>query len=712
MKQLTQKLGSGEMLVQDFPIPQLNKGMILVKNHYSIISAGTELSTVQAARKKLIGKVKEQPQQVKQVFSSLKSQGSIQTYRSVMKKLDSYSPLGYSCAGEVLEVGQGVRGYIKGDLVACAGIGYANHAEVVSVPKILCVKLPSTANLRDAAYNTLGAISLQGVRQADLRLGECCAVIGLGLLGQIACKMLKASGVRVIGIDISEESIVLGTLNGAVDKGFIRTTPGIKEKIKEFSYGMGVDAIIIAAATASHDPINFSGAIARKKGKVVVLGAVPTGFDRDPYWYKKELELKMLCSYGPGRYDINYEEKGIDYPAAYVRWTENRNMEAFQNLLHSGAIKIDYLTTHEFKFENALEAYNLLVNKTEPFFGISLKYDVSKNHQKQKIRINTCPNKSDLKISFIGAGSYAQGNLLPFIPSNEKIQRVGILTNSGTTSKRVAEKFSFEFCTANENDVLDNNSNMIFITTRHDSHATYILKGLKNNKYIFVEKPLCLSFKELDQIKQAMKNHDRFLMVGYNRRFSSLTKLIKSNLDNVPMSMIYRINAGSIQKDSWIQDMEMGGGRIIGEVCHFIDYLTFLNGSLPLNVSALALPDQNNLNDTVNILIKFENGSTGVIAYYSNGSKGLPKEYVEIFSAGSIAVLNDFKELKIYGGSSVKKKKLFNQDKGQKQMVKIIFDDYFNKGLTPIPFEELYATTKTSFLVLESIRKGGIQISL
>ena len=317
-----------------------------------------------------------------------------------------------------------------------------------------------------------------------------------------------------------------------------------------------------------------------------------------------------------------------------------------------------------------------------------------------------------MKISFIGAGSYAQGNLLPFIPSNEKIQRVGILTNSGTTSKRVAEKFSFEFCTANENDVLDNNSNMIFITTRHDSHATYILKGLKNNKYIFVEKPLCLSFKELDQIKQAMKNHDRFLMVGYNRRFSSLTKLIKSNLDNVPMSMIYRINAGSIQKDSWIQDMEMGGGRIIGEVCHFIDYLTFLNGSLPLNVSALALPDQNNLNDTVNILIKFENGSTGVIAYYSNGSKGLPKEYVEIFSAGSIAVLNDFKELKIYGGSSVKKKKLFNQDKGQKQMVKIIFDDYFNKGLTPIPFEELYATTKTSFLVLESIRKGGIQISL
>ena len=301
MNQLTQKLGSGEMLIQEIPYPQLGKGMIIVKNHFSIISAGTEGSTVSAARKSLIGKAKERPQQVKQVLDVLRKQGPIQTYRAVMKKLDAYSPLGYSCAGEVMEVGEDVTEFEVGDLVACAGAGYANHAEIISVPKNLCVKLSENANLKNAAYNTLGAISLQGVRQADLRLGETCAVIGLGLLGQIACLLLRSSGVNVIGIDISESSVYTAISNNAVDLGLKRDIAGIEDRILNYTKGIGVDAVVIAAATSSLDPINFAGAIARKKGKVVVLGAVPTGFDRDPFWYRKELELKMACSYGPGR---------------------------------------------------------------------------------------------------------------------------------------------------------------------------------------------------------------------------------------------------------------------------------------------------------------------------------------------------------------------------------------------------------------------------
>ena len=585
MQQLTQKLGSGDMVIQEIPYPQVGKGMIVVKNHYSIISAGTEGSTVQAARKSLIGKAKERPQQVKQVIDTLKKQGPIQTYRAVMKKLDAYSPLGYSCAGEVIEVGEGVTEFEIGDKVACAGAGYANHAEVVSIPVNLAVKLEASANLKDAAYNTLGAISMQGVRQADMRLGETCVIIGLGLLGQLAALILKASGVNVIGIDVSESAIKQAIDNGVVDYGYTRNTAGIEDKILSATQGYGADAVIIAAATSSTDPINFAGAITRKKGKVIVLGAVPTGFDRDPFWYRKELELKMACSYGPGRYDLNYEEKGIDYPLPYVRWTENRNMQAFQELLVKNRINIDYLTTHEFTFEDAPKAFDLVVNRTEPFTGIALKYNVAKVPTKSKIKTSESSELGKINVSFIGAGSYAQGNLLPNIPETEEVKRIGVLTNTGTTSKRVAERFKFQFCATKEEDILNDKTNTLFIATRHDSHGSYVLKGLEANKHIFVEKPLCLLEDELEAIIEAQNKSGKSVMVGFNRRFSPLTQKIKQTFGDGPMSMIYRINAGAIPKDTWIQDMEIGGGRIHGEVCHFIDYLTYVNGSLPSRVS-------------------------------------------------------------------------------------------------------------------------------
>jgi predicted dehydrogenase/threonine dehydrogenase-like Zn-dependent dehydrogenase len=712
MQQLTQKLGSGDMIIQEVPCPQLGKGMLIVKNHYSIISAGTEGSTVQAARKSLLGKAKERPQQVKQVLDVLKKQGPVQTYRAVTKKLDAYSPLGYSSAGEVMEVGEGVTEFEVGDKVACAGVGYANHAEIIAVPVNLCVKLPEGLDLKDAAYNTLGSISMQGVRQADLRLGETCAVIGLGLLGQIACLMLKASGVNVIGIDISESAVNLAVENKAVDFGFQRNICGIEDKILNATNGIGADAVLIAAATSSLDPINFAGSIARKKGKVVILGAVPTGFDRDPHWYRKELELKMACSYGPGRYDLNYEEKGIDYPVAYVRWTEKRNMEAFQQLLSTRRINIDYLTTHQFSFDDAPKAFDLVVNKTEPFIGIALKYDTNKAQNQEPIRTNSGSEVGELNISFIGAGSYAQGNLLPNIPGDGKIQKIGVLTNNGTTSKRVAEKFKFQFCASKEEDILNEKTNTLFIATRHDSHAPYVIKGLKAGMNIFVEKPLCLSLEELEEIRLLKNNSNKAVMIGFNRRFAPFSKIIKNKLGNGPMTMIYRVNAGAIPKDSWIQDMEIGGGRILGEVCHFIDYLSFINGSKPIKLSANALPDPDSLNDTVNIMIQFENGSSGIVSYFANGSKELSKEYVEIFSSGTTAIINDFKELKIYGKGKPWKKKLLNQDKGQKEMVESFINQLLKDGNAPITFDQTYAVTKASFKVLESIKNGGAQVDV
>lgn len=707
MEELTQKLSNGEMTVQELPTPQLSAGMVLVKNHYSLISAGTEGSTVKAARQNYLEKAKARPQQVAQVMQVLKTQGIVQTYRTVMKKLEAYSPLGYSCAGEVIEVGDDVKDFNVGDLVACGGLT-ANHAEIVSVPVNLCVKLHEDADLALACYNTLGSIALQGVRQADMRLGESCAVVGLGLIGQIVCNLLKASGVRVVGIDVSPAPVELAAKHCA-DLALVRDTAGIEEKIYDFTGGLGVDCVIIAAATPSLDPVNFAGAIVRKKGTVVVLGAVPTGFDREPYYYKKELQLKMSCSYGPGRYDLNYEEKGIDYPAAYVRWTEKRNMEAFQELLATRRIDLSYLTTHTFSLEDAPKAYDMIANKAEPYLGIVLKYDVKKTHKQEPVLIaDTACRTSDVGVAFIGAGSYAQGQLLPNLPKD--IRRVGVMTNSGATSKRVAERFHFEMCTSNEEDILNNSAvNTLFIATRHDSHAKYVMDGLRAGKNVYVEKPLCLNLNELLDIQELCKDSRKSVMIGFNRRFSPHAREIKKRVGNGKMSMIYRCNAGRIPADSWVQDLTIGGGRIIGEACHFIDFMTFMCGSKPVKVIASVLKDVQNLNDTMNIIVEFENGSSGVVAYYANGSKAMPKEYFEVFASGIAAKIDDFKETIIYTKGSPIKFKTQSQDKGQKAMV----NDYFESirsGKSLISMDEIFAVTVASFAALKSIQEDGAPV--
>lgn len=717
MNQLTQKLKDGVMTVQEVPAPTVGEGMILVRNHFSVISAGTEGATVKTARKSLIGKAKERPQQVKQVMDVLQKQGPVQTYRAVMKKLDAYSPLGYSSAGTVIETGNNTSGFQIGDRVACAGVGHANHAEIVSIPVNLCVKLRPDADLRAASYNTLGAIAMQGVRQADLRIGETCAVIGLGLIGQLTGKILQASGVRVIGIDVDADAVENAGKH-STDLALERTAPGIETAINEFTNNLGVDVVIITAGTSSLDPVNFAGAICRKKGRVIVVGAVPTGFDRDPDYYKKELELLMSCSYGPGRYDPQYEDKGIDYPAPYVRWTEKRNMEAFQELVYSGKIDTSYLTSHEVPFKETPQAYEMIVNRIEKHLGVVIRYDAEREIKRGPIAVSERTPEAAVSLAFIGAGSYAQGNLLPNIPKNDPdIARRGILTSSGTTSKGVAEKFGFDFCCSNEKDILENPEiNTVFIATRHDSHADYVIKAIKAGKHVYVEKPLCLKEEELETITEVLADaHTQsttaspLLMVGFNRRFAPLAEKMRLSVapESGPVSMIYRINAGEIPADNWIHDPSVGGGRIVGEVCHFVDFMTFLNGSLPVSVYASAMNSAANLNDTLCINIKFANGSIGTISYFANGAKSLSKEHVEIHRGGVSAILSDFKRLDIYTGSRHTKKKLFNQNKGQPTMIRSFLSSVKTGVPCPITFEEIRAVSLTTLRVLESIKSGG-----
>lgn len=712
MQQLTQQLKSGQIEIRELPFPQVGYGMLLVRNHFSLISAGTESSTVKTARKSLLGKAKERPQQVKLVLDTLRQQGPVQTYRAVMKKLDAYSPLGYSSAGVVIEVGEGVSGFQAGDKVACAGGGYANHAEVVSVPENLCVKLPDNADLSLAAFNTLGAIALQGVRQADLRLGESCVVIGLGLLGQLTCLLLRAGGVKVMGVDV-DPAAVKTAADHCADFAWVRGDATIESTILSQTNGIGADAVIITAATDSLDPVNFSGAVVRKRGKVVVVGAVPTGFDRMPHYYPKELDLRMSCSYGPGRYDPDYEEGGLDYPAAYVRWTENRNMQAFQELIHAKRINLDYLVTHRFDLTRAADAYEMILAKSESFLGVLLKYDTDRLLQRGAIKVKETTRDPQAKIglAFVGAGSYAQGNLLPNIPQDGAIRRINILTNSGTTSRRVAERFGFGSCTDQEADIFETpDVNTVFIATRHDTHGSYAQKALQHGKNMFVEKPLCLSLAELEELeaqysKLAECGKAPMLMVGFNRRFSPLSQELKKLTGDAPLSLIYRVNAGAIPPESWIQDPKTGGGRIIGEVCHFIDYAVFMARSLPVRVFASRLSDPFGHNDTVSINIEFANGSVATVHYFANGNKSLSKERIEVYQAGACAVIDDFRRLEYYGRRTINKK-LSAQDKGQKSMVQAVFNSLKNGTVAPVSPPEIFAVHRATFAVLESIKTG------
>lgn len=715
MKQLAQKLADGRPVVVDVPAPLLGEGMILVQNHYSVVSAGTEGATVRSARKNLIAKALDRPKDVKATLELMKRQGPVQAYRAVMKKLDAYSPLGYSSAGRVIDVAPGVSGFAVGDYVACAGVGYASHAEIVAVPVNLCVKLRPDADLRAAAYNALGAIALQGVRQADLKLGEKCAVVGLGIVGTLACQLLEASGVETFGIDLDPRAV-----QKARELGFnaqLRQTPGLENEALNVANGIGFDAVIIAAATSSLDPINLAGKLLRKKGRVVVLGDVPTGFDRNPDFYPKELELRISCSYGPGRYDLDYEEKGIDYPVGYVRWTENRNMQAFQELAYKGKIAVDSLTTHVFSLDDAPQAYDMILKRAEHYLGVLIKYDENKEPKRVDVNLRASSpvdaHKGKIGYAFVGAGSYAQGSLLPNMPHGDLCEPIAILTKSGVSALRVAEKFHFQRVAKDMDDVLDDpNVDLVMIATRHDLHAKLLMRALEKKKRVFVEKPLCLTLDEFLEIRSLFASLGAEsapkIMLGFNRRFSPYSRYLKEALNpNLPMAINYRVNAGAIPLNSWIQDPILGGGRILGEACHFVDYVSWLSGSSPASVSAVAIPDPNALNDVVSIQIKMANGSIASIGYYANGSKTLSKERIEVFQGGLSAVVDDFKRIDIYASNGKVRTRKGVQNKGQATMLDAFIRN-LKEGRDTIPAAEIFQNTLATFAVLDSLREGKV----
>lgn len=708
MKQLIQNFKTGDLYVDDVPVPSISQNTVLVENKFSLISAGTERGTVKVGKANLIGKARQRPDLVAQVLQNVKKEGLKATLNKVKTKLDSLKALGYSTSG-VVRASMDSNGKFKpGDRVACAGQDYASHAEIVNIPQNLVAKIPDNVSFEDASYTTLGAIALQGVRQAETRLGDKVCVIGLGLLGQLTIQLLKANGCQIFGIDLSNDLVKLAQENGA-DNALNRADSNLKSTLSTFTDGHGFDSIIITAATPSNDPIELSAEITRKKGKVIVVGAVKMDIPRDPDFYRKELDLRMSCSYGPGRYDINYEENGNDYPYAYVRYTEQRNMETFLALLSSGKISIKHLTTHSFVISEALKAYDIILGKTEePHIGILLEYPDSNKATSQITTIQKAQAKN-YQVGFIGAGSFAQSYLIPNV-KNLNTTLNTVVTSKGISGKSVAQKFNFLKASTNPDDVLTNKDiQTVFIATPHNSHAKYTINALNENKNVFVEKPLAMTINELNDVKHAYQNSTGKLMVGYNRRFSSLaTKIkdeIKSSLE--PKVVNIRVNAGFLEKEHWIQNPNVGGGRIIGEICHFVDLAQFFTGSKPVNVSAVSINSENaelTPNDNINITITFQNGSIANIMYLANGDKSLPKELIEVFCGGKVGRILDFRSGYLHSGNKIQKLKL--SGKGHKEEVTNFIEVLNSKESELISFESLYLTTLTTFKIHDALTTG------
>ena len=709
MKQLIQNYKSGELYVEELPIPSIMNGYVLIANQYSLISAGTEKSTVSTAQASLIGKAKKRPDLVKQVIQNYKKEGLRATIEKVKTKLDTLSPLGYSSAGVVIASLDSESKYQPGDWVACAGYGFASHAEVICVPENLIAKVPDKVDMREAAFTTLGAIALQGVRQADPKLGENICVIGLGLLGQITCQLLKANGCNVFGIDVSPNMVALTNQTGSA-VAYERNDSNLIPAIYGFTNGYSFDKVIITAAGHTNDPIELSGQILRRKGVVVVVGAVNMNVPRDPDYYKKELEVKLSCSYGPGRYDPRYEEEGIDYPYEYVRFTEQRNMETFLKLLANKTISIDKLISHEFIIDDAIQAYDIILGKRkEPYVGILLKYDVNNIQKINSVEITRIHEKiNDLNIAFIGAGSFAQSYLIPYSKSLGSLNSV--VTRNGLHSKNVAEKFGFiNASTESDSIYLNKDINVVFIATHHNTHASYVAECLKHGKNVFVEKPLALNDSELsDVINIHSSSSSSYLMVGFNRRFAPLSVKAKSIFQNIgePLIMNFRINAGFIPKDHWIQT-EAGGGRIIGEMCHFIDLMQYLSDSEPSKVFAECINTNNDRiknDDNISITVKFTNGSVGNLVYTANGDKALSKERIEVFGGNKVYIIDDF--AKGYFFENNKEKVIKSPGKGHKEEIEAFFENLTKGKGSPITFRSICLTTLTTFKVIESLNTG------
>ena len=711
MLQAIQYQKTGELQVKELPAPELKPKMIIVRTAASLISAGTERTSVSTAQASTLQKIRTRPDLVRQVIDMARREGWWNTYEKVRTKLDSYKALGYAAAGEV--VASLCDEFRPGDRVACAGGGYASHAEVIAVPRNLATKIPDGVSYDEAACTTLGAIALQGVRQARVSLGESVAVIGLGLLGQLTVQLLKASGCRVIGLDINEGLFALAREFGA-DSVAISGGEALPA-IESFSRGIGVDAVIITAGTSSNAPMELAIKAARKRGRVVVVGAIGMNVPREGF-YEKELDITIACSYGPGRYDPNYEEEGIDYPVGYVRWTEGRNMEAVLDLMASRRLNIGRMITHRIPIAEASRAYDLITGKIqEPYIGIVLTYpDRGGEAMKRVIRLASTPDRApgSVGLGFIGAGSFAQSYLIP-PAKNAGARMVAVMTSTSVNARSVAEKFGFAEASTDADSILSHSGiDALFIASRHDTHGDYVARALEAGKQVFVEKPLAINRQELARIDMIARNGNDRLMVGFNRRFSEPVRAVRRLYERVdePLVMTYRVNAGFIPPEHWIQ-MESQGGRIIGEGCHFIDTMQYLTGgSRPISVYAAAIGSGNTRGrnaDSVSITLRFSDGSVGTLLYLANGDASIPKEYLEVFGGGTTAIMENFRKVTTARGRKLNTVS-FNGDKGHAEEVRLTLDAIRTGGPMPIDYQSLYDTTLATVAAVESLESGEV----
>lgn len=710
MQAILEDLRSGTVSSYQVPQPELLPGGILVRTAFSAISTGTERAHREQADKSLVGKAMAHPDLVKQVIEFARNEGIKAAYQRVKSRLDTLSPLGYSCAGVVIAVGSDAREFRPGDRVACAGVGYASHCEVNYIPKNLAVRVPDAVPLDSAALTTIGSVALQGLRQCQVVLGETLVVIGSGLVGLLTTQLAKAAGCVVVAVDLDPARAERAKQLGA-DAAFCSSDPQLVRRVQEFTR-YGADAAILTAATSSTEPIEFAARVLRDRGRITVVGAVGLGVSRAPM-YNKELSLNLSRSYGPGRYDPNYEEHGLDYPIGYVRWTEKRNMEAFLDLLASGAINMGPLLERRCKAAEATAAYEQL--KGGGAYTVILEYPNAPAEHEQKLLARNPVQAvrpraaGEVRISCIGAGGFARGVIIPALRSTKAVTLHSVATRSGVSSESARKLFGFSR-TANPTEAIeDPETDAVFVLSSHSSHAEYVVAALLNHKSVFVEKPLAVTRKQLQEIRSAYEAEAEqgrvpFVAVGFNRRFAPYTQQLKSFFAGrrEPLVLLVRVNAGYIPRDHWAQQT-VEGGRIIGEFCHFVDWSRYVVGAPIVRVNANALPDGTRYNcDNVVATLSFADGSIASLSYIANGDRGLNKERFEVFCEGGIAIIDDFSTLELMRGGSTQRSR-GRRDKGHNREIQLTVEALSAGGPAPIPFEEILEVTNATLAVLESI---------
>ena len=712
MRQVVQDVRSGETHLLEVPVPAVRPKSALIRTAVSVVSVGTERAVVEFAGKSLLAKAQARPDLVRQVLDKAWREGWLTTYEAVRNRLDQPLPLGYASAGTVEDAGPGLEGFKRGDRVACAGGGFAVHAEYAVVPRNLLAALPPEVDFESAAFATLGAIALHGFRLGEAGVRDRVAIVGLGLLGMLAAMIARAAGCAVMGVDVDPARVSL-----ARELGFEAVLrPETEDAGAAFTGGRGFDLVQICADTPSDDTVELAGAIARDRGTVISTGVVGTRLPRKPY-YEKELRFLISRSYGPGRYDSAYERRGVDYPYGYVRWTEGRNLEAFLELLASKAVDVTPLITHRFPIEQAEEAYKRILLGEETFLGVLLTYPAGESQPKRRrVDLATPPRaraEAQIRLGVIGAGNFATAVLLPAMSKIPGLEWVALATEGGLSAGHVGRRYGFAYATSEHEEILeDERVNTLAVLTRHDLHAKLAVAGLRAGKHVFCEKPLALTQEQLDQVVEALRSSQGMLMVGFNRRFAPHAVRLKSFFEDVkePLLMHYRVNAGWLPADHWLHDPEQGGGRLLGEACHFIDLLSYLAGEPPQSVRAAGLPFSDRYReDNFHIELRYPDGSLGLVTYLANGDRAVPKERLEVFGGGRTGILDDFRALTLAaGGRKRVLRSRLRQDKGHREEWVAFRDAIVGGGPPPIPYTDLLGVSAAALSALEALRTGDV----